>query len=149
MTPLDDDAFLAAVAAGERPAGRFAHEDHLRLAWIVLRRDGCTRGEERLTQLLRNLAASQGAPQRYHETLTRAWSRLVAAAIAGLPDDADFARLVAAHPGLARRDALDRHFSPELLATPEARATWRDPDREPLPPFSGPGRERTDDAAPA
>lgn len=149
MTPLDDHAFLAAVAAGERPGGRFAHEDHLRLAWIVLRRHGFVRGEDRLAKLLRNLAAAQGASQRYHETLTRAWSRLVAAAIAELPVDADFAELLASHPGLARQDALQRHFSPELLATSEARATWRDPDREPLPTFSGSPRKRNVDAASA
>lgn len=132
MRPLDDAAFLAAVAAGEKPGGRFAHEDHLRLAWIVLRSDGLARGEERVTDLLRHLAAAQGAPGRYHETVTRAWTRLVAAALSGMPRDATFAQLLAAHPELASRDALARHFSPELLATTEARDRWVAPDGAPL-----------------
>lgn len=129
---LDDDAFLAAVAAGERPGGRFAHEDHLRLAWIVLRRDGLALGEERVADLIRHLAAALGAPGRYHDTVTRAWTRLVAAALSGMPGDSSFAEFLAAHPALASRDGLDRHFSPELLAGPEARARWVAPDRAPL-----------------
>lgn len=149
MTPLDDDAFLAAVAAGERPGGRFAHQDHLRLAWIVLRRDGLARGEDRVADLLRHLAAAQGAPGRYHETVTRAWTRLVAAALAGMPRDASFGQLLAAHPDLTRGDALARHFSPELLATPEARARWAPPDRAPLgaSPSASVGRGRQDERA--
>lgn len=146
MRPLDDDAFLAAVAAGERPGGRFAHEDHLRLAWIVLRHDGITRGEDRVADLLRHLAAAQGAPGRYHETQTRAWTRLVAAALAVMPRDASFAQLLAAHPDLASRDTLARHFSPELLATPEARARWVPPDGAPLAERFGPVERGRDDA---
>lgn len=133
MTILDDDAFLAAVSAGERPGGRFDHLDHLRLAWIVVRRDGPTRGEHHVAHLLRHLATSQGAAARYHETMTRAWVRLVAAALRHEPDDVGFEALLAARPELTQRSLLERHFSAELLATPRARASWVEPDRTPLP----------------
>lgn len=149
MTTLDDDTFLAAVAAGEKPGGRFAHEDHLRLAWIVLRRDGLAHGEERIADLVRHLAAALGAPGRYHDTVTRAWTRLVAAALSGMPPDASFLQLLSAHPVLARRDALARHFSPELLATSEARERWVAPDRAPLAAgsFASVTRARLDERA--
>ena len=146
MTTPDDDAFLAAVAAGEKPGGRFAHEDHVRLAWIVLRRDGLARGEERIADLVRHLATALGAPGRYHETVTRAWTRLVAASLSGMPRDASFAQFLAANPALASRDALASHFSPGLLATAEARERWVAPDRAPLAstPFDSLTRARLD-----
>ena len=55
------------------------------------------------------------APNKYHETRTVAWARLVRAG----------------HPGLDRRDLLDDFYSPEVLES--GRATLVEPDRRPLP----------------
>jgi hypothetical protein len=103
-----------------------------------VRREGAARAEARVAELLRHLAAAQGAATRYHETMTRAWVRLVAAAVQEEPHERGFETFVAAHPELAERSLLERHFSAELLATPSARETWVAPDRAPLPsPRSG------------
>jgi len=132
MSEIGDGEFLAAFERGEQPGGAFRHRDHVRLAWILLRRDGAALGEERVAEGIRRFAAAQGAQSFYHETLTRAWVRLVAAALAATPD-AGFADFLAAHPELADKSLLFRFYSPEALSTPAARAAWVDPDLAALP----------------
>lgn len=130
---MDDATFLAAFEAGERPGGEFRHVDHLRLVWILLRRDGAALGEERVAAAIRRFAASQGTPELYHETLTRAWTRLVAAAFAASPRTESFAQLLAAHPELADKTHVFRFYSAEALSKPRARWDWIEPDLAPFP----------------
>src|SRR5215217_4529512 len=80
---LDDAEFVRAVESGELPNARFGHRDHLRLAWLYLADSGPGRQAEaraRMAATLRRFAARHGAAQRYHETLTVLWMRLVDAA---------------------------------------------------------------------
>ncbi len=76
--PLDPD--LAAIMtevvepAGHR-ASRFGHREHVHLAFIAARRgDAAGLLRDWITQI----AASHGAPDRYHETITTAWAQIVA-----------------------------------------------------------------------
>jgi hypothetical protein len=133
MTELDDAAFLAAFEAGQRPGGAFGHVDHLRLAWVLLRRDGLALGEERIAAGIRRFADAQGTPALYHDTLTRAWVRLVAAALAAAPPRTGFAQLLDANPLLADKSYLFRFYSAEALSAPSARRGWVQPDLQPLP----------------
>ena len=130
---LDDAAFLDEFAAGRKPEGRFVHHDHLRLAWLLLRRDGAALGEERIATGIRRFAEANGAPGLYHDTLTRAWARLVAAALDASPPRAGFADFLAANPLLADKGYLFRFYSAARLSLPEARRGWIDPDLAPLP----------------
>lgn len=126
---MSDDEFLRAFEDGTLPKDAFTHAAHVRLAWACLRRDGFAAGSERVVRGIRAFAALHGATGLYHETVTRAWLALVAAADAGEPS---FEEFLAAHPELRGR-ALERHYAPETLAAPEARARFVPPDREPLP----------------
>lgn len=74
---LDDEAFLARFEAGTLPPAGFKHPEHVRAAWLMLRRYGPAGALERYPAALRLLAAAAGKPGLYHETITWAWLLLI------------------------------------------------------------------------
>jgi hypothetical protein len=118
--------------AGVEP-GRFAHRDHVRVAWLLLARHGFAAGEEAFAAGLRAFASAHGAPERYHETLTRFWLRLVAHAMRARPEIADPESFVGAVPLLLDKSLPERHWSRSLLWSETARREFAEPDLLPLP----------------
>ena len=127
---IPDQAFLDAVAAGH--VARFGHLEHLRLAYALLRRDGAPALAGNCREAITRLAARAGDTNKYHETRTIAWTRVIVAAAGELPDRS-FAQLLLDHPQLARTDLLDQHYSAGELNSDRARRSWIEPDRRPLP----------------
>jgi hypothetical protein len=127
---MTDDAFLARFEAGSLQS--FDHRDHLRVAFAYARRGGVEHAVDRARRGLRHLTAAHGEPERYHETLTTAWARVIAHhALAHT--DRGFDAFLAAHPRLLDRELLLAHYSRERLFSPTARARFVEPDLEPLP----------------
>jgi hypothetical protein len=125
-----DDEFLARFEAHALDA--FSHRDHLRLAFAYARRGG-VRAAVHGARGIRAFAEAHGAPGKYHETLTVGWARVVGTLAAASPAR-DFDAFLASHPELLRRDLLSAHYSDALLFSDEARASFVEPDRAPLPP---------------
>ena len=130
---LGEDEFVAAVEETRYPNAEFHHPDHLRLAWVYVRRYGPLEAEERITRTIRRFAASLGHEEKYHETMTRAWLRLVAAAEQLTPNLNSFDDLLAKHAWLLDRSALSAFYSGDCLSNAVARCVWAEPDRRPLP----------------
>jgi hypothetical protein len=153
---LSDGEFLAAFEAAT--LRDFHHADHIRAAWVYLRRLPFPQTSERMAESLRHFAASKDAHMKYHETITRAWMLLVWDALnqdrqaacerapfsearrdasQGAPSanhTADeFNSFAAAHPELLDAHALDRFYSSQLLASAAARSEFIPPDLSPLP----------------
>jgi hypothetical protein len=127
---MTDDTFLARFEAGSLQS--FDHRDHLRVAFAYARRGGVEHAVDRARRGLRHLTAAHGEPERYHETLTTAWARVIAHhALAHT--DRGFDAFLAAHPRLLDRELLLAHYSRERLFSPTARARFVEPDLEPLP----------------
>jgi hypothetical protein len=114
------------------PDGQFGHREHLRLAWRELREHERGVALTRIEAAIRHVAEAHGASGKYHRTMTEAWAALVGYHLAEEPS-LGFDAFLERFPGLMDGRLLQRHFSPELLATPAARATWVDPDLRPLP----------------
>jgi hypothetical protein len=129
---VDDEAFLAAFERADLRGHGFRHRDHVRTAWLYVRRYGLAEGRRRAEAGLRRLAAAHGHPERYSATRTRAWVGLVAHHAAEAPE-LDFDAFLSRFPRLLDGRLLDAHYSPGLLATPASRAGWVPPDRRPLP----------------
>lgn len=126
---LTDEEFLRRYEA--HTLADFSHEDHLRMAFLYARRGGAgaaVAGARRI----RGLAQAAGAPQKYHETLTVAWARVVWHHTVA-SETSGFAEFVQAHPQLLRRDLLAAHYSHEVLFSAAARAGFVEPDLAPLP----------------
>jgi hypothetical protein len=127
---MTDDAFLARFETGRLDS--FTHRDHLRVAFAYARRGGIDHAVDRARRGLRHITAAHGESERYHDTLTTAWARVVAHhAVAD--GEAGFDAFLVAHPRLLDRELLLAHYSRERLFSPAARARFVEPDLLALP----------------
>ena len=109
----------------------FPHREHVRVAWILLERDGYDRGVAAMTGGIRRMAMAAGLLSKYHETRTIAWMRLINdARTEPFETSSDF---VDHRPALLRPDRLDDHYSAGRLASDEARTSFVEADLTPLP----------------
>ena len=133
------EALAARFAAAAIPATEWTHETHLAMgAWHVARH-GAEAALERLRAGIRALNAAHGTidsdTRGYHETITCAYVRLIAAFLRARPAEeplADSLAALLASP-LAARDVLTRHYSRPVLVSVAARRGWVEPDLDPLP----------------
>jgi hypothetical protein len=127
-----DDQDLEALEGILHRRGGFSHREHLELTWTYLDRHPFDAACRAVAAAIQRVARLHGQPDRYHETLTRGWVRLVAVHRA---QDAgrSFDEFIARHPRLLDRTLLSKHYSSGLLGSQEARAAWTEPDLRPLP----------------
>jgi hypothetical protein len=107
------------TAGGSRP---FGHRAHLELAFVAARRHGEEGGATAMCGWIKQIAAAHGSPDRYHETMTIAWARLVAHHVAADPEVRDFGAFAARYPALLDKNLLGAHYSTAALGSAEARA---------------------------
>lgn len=131
VTPSDQQ-FLAAFEAGQISNQNFHHRDHLRLAWIQIRRLGVERASDTVAGAIRQFAAHHGHADRYHETMTRFWLCVVGLGINRHPALA-FDDLLAAEPHLLDKNLPFRHWTRERMGSDEARRQWVEPDLRLIP----------------
>ena len=132
-TDNTDNAFVEAFLTGSLPSQRFRHRDHLRLTWALVRLTGVEAAMKRITSGIRYFATQHGQAEKYHETMTRFWVRIVAHAVAARSDITTFDEFLAAFPLLLEKDLPYRHWQRETIASPAARAQWVEPDIQALP----------------
>lgn len=128
---MNDEAFLRAFEAASLPEDGFHHRDHVRLAWLYLRRLPPAAALERFSDGLRRFAASLGKAGLYHETITWAYLLLIHERMQRFGPCETFDEFAAAHPDLLawRPSVLDTLYTKETLASPLARRTFLLPDR--------------------
>lgn len=131
---MSDAALLAAFESCTLPKAEWTHEAHIRTAWIYL----TTRSFDAAVAALRNgipkYNRSLGNTTGYHDTVTVAFTRIISARILASPDD-DFAEFRARHADLFAKSPspLALYYSKERLVSPEAVASFVEPDISPLP----------------
>ena len=131
---LSDAEFVRQLTSLKLPIEVFHHYDHVRLAWIYVREDEIGAATERMVRTLQALGLHyRGHLKNYHDTVTRAFMRLVSAHIRMTPEIGNFDDFAAAHPMLLDKNALHAFYSPQLLDSQPARAGWIEPDIRPLP----------------
>ena len=119
------------------PKAEWTHQAHLAVgAWHV-DRYGPDEALRRLRDGIRALNDTHGTVNSdmsgYHETITRAYVRLIAGFLASNTDEGLpqlVARLVSGP--LGQRDTLLRHYTRETLMSPRARGEFVEPDLAPL-----------------
>jgi hypothetical protein len=133
---MHDRAFLAAFEATTLSSEHWTHRAHLRVAFLYLRDLGFDEALVRIRSGIRALNRSNAVEDTptsgYHETLTVAWARIVASAITPACSE-DFEAFALSNPRLLAKDLLRAHYSKERLLSPEARASFVEPDLGPLP----------------
>ena len=136
-----DAAFARAFERGEVGNDGFRHREHLRLAWAYLgETEGASNNPEqntppgcsaqateaacaRVGAAIRAFAQRAGSAQRYHETLTQFWVRMLAAvrsaacgsACGSAGGSAGLDAVLAAHPWLLDKDLPLAYYTRALL----------------------------------
>ncbi len=123
---LTDAELLAGFRDATLPA--FSHRDHVRAAWLYLRERPFEEAHSAFGRDLGAFAAARGAGGLFHATIT--WAFFVLIDERRRPDE-PFDAFAARHPELFQREPspLARHYTPERLASAEARARVVMPDR--------------------
>lgn len=145
MTSAALDQLANDFTAGDLPAVAWTHAAHLAVgAWHV-HHFGPDEALLRLRRGIRALNDRHGTANTptsgYHETITAAYTQLIAECLAtfdgAVPLHERVATLLAGP--LSDRTCLLRFWSRDRLMSPEARATWVPPDLAPLawPPRDG------------
>ena len=133
MLALSDEEFVRSFEDCTLPNEQFHHADHIRLTWILLRSGDVEAAGNRIASAIVRFATHNGSPGKYHETVTRAWLRLVEAAIELTPSAGSFEEFATAHPELLDKGLLLRYYSAGALQGEQAREGWVEPDLSPLP----------------
>jgi hypothetical protein len=126
---MSDDDFVTAFERCAIAARDFHHADHVRLAWIYLKRHSLIEAIDRFTSSLRRFTAHHGAARRYHETITWAYLLLIHERMQrGTADDWQGFRLANNDLLHWKPSVLERYYTPETLASEMARRTFVLPD---------------------
>jgi hypothetical protein len=104
---------------------------HLRFGWAVLEETDDIDDAVRLVSLtIRHVAELGGTPEKYHETVTIFWVRLLAHLRGIYPGAETVEELAEVYPLLLDANLPSRHWS-DLEG--EAKTTWVEPDLIPMP----------------
>ena len=85
-----------------------------------------------MTAAIRHVARRHGAPDKYHETITRSWLHFVAVHRQRWGAET-FEAFLDRNPELLDRDLVGHFYSRELISSESARAAWVAPDLRYLP----------------
>jgi hypothetical protein len=120
---LSDDEFVASFEDCTLPGDAFHHRDHVRLAWLYLRRHSALEALTRFASGLKRYAASHGRDGLYHETITWAYFFLIHERMAAGTEDETWEDFAARNPDLLawNPSILDRYYDRETLFSDRAR----------------------------
>jgi hypothetical protein len=116
------------------PPAKFDHGAHLAVAlWYVSRCPSAATAAAHMREGLHRFAAHHNAQGNYNETLTLFWLKLVRHFLA----QADAARPLAERANellatYSNSKLAFQYYSRALVQTPEAKASWVEPDLKPL-----------------
>lgn len=128
------DAFLAAFRDGTFPLASWTHGAHVAMAAAVLWETPVIRALDDIRDAIKRYNLCQGGENTessgYHETLTRLWLGVVAAALAGVPTGSTRLGAVRhAYRAFARRSAYHRDwYAYDVVKSTQARREWVAPD---------------------
>ena len=128
-----DRTFRAAFEACAIAPSAFNHEAHVRLAYVYLAESDVETAVDRMRQALLKFLEHNGIPRsKFHETLTRAW---VLAVRHFMNRDAteSASDFVARNPELLDTKIMLTHYSAQVLFSADARASFVEPDLDPIP----------------
>ncbi len=127
---MNDEEFLKAFESCTLE--KFHHRDHIRMAWIYLRKYGYEEGSTKVKEGIKTFAAAKGATTLYHETITEFWIRLVQHVIENHPAET-FEEFFAKFPPLQDSKSIYRHYTKDFLMSEFPRKEWKAPDLMAMP----------------
>ena len=131
---FDDRAFREQFETCLTSPADFNHQAHIRLAYIYLCDDEPSKAYQNMRQSLQGFLTYYGVEaSKYHETLTRAWLKAIHHFMVLTSDTSSAAAFIVRHPQLLDAKVMLTHYSKASLFSDRARATFVEPDLEPIP----------------
>jgi len=111
----------------------FHHPDHVKIVWLYLQSNSVMETLIRFSAGLKHLAAANGKPNLYHETITWAYVFLIHERIARSGSEQRWPDFVEANPDLFdwQDNILKAYYQDDTLRSETARRTFVFPDRFP------------------
>jgi hypothetical protein len=127
---MEDEKLLQSFEDCTLPGSEFTHPNHVRVAWMYLRRHRFPDALARFTESLKRFASAAGAPEKYHATITVAYMLIIAERLDETPAAA-WSEFASAHADLLARQpsVLERYYSAEALNSERAKREFVMPDR--------------------
>lgn len=129
---MEDQDFIHQFEAATLPPAAFHHRDHVRLAWLYLRRHPALEALTRFTEGLKRFATANGHAGLYHETITWAYLLLIHERMARHGSGETWEEFAAENPDLLawKPSVLDGYYEAETLGSDLARRVFVLPDRQ-------------------
>ena len=129
----EDRIFLAAFEACTVAPSQFNHQAHVRLAYVYLTEYNTDAAVQKMRDALLKFLEHNSIPRsKFHETLTRAWV-LAVRHFMNRSISASAAEFIAKNPELLDSKIMLTHYSASVLFSPDARASFVEPDLDPIP----------------
>lgn len=133
----DDEKFVAEFEAGRWPLAQWHHRDHIKLAYLYLKKYPLEQAVARVSAGIKAHNAARGVAegprQGYHETMTQAWMRLVHFTLSEYGPEETADAFYEHSPHLSQKNALRYFYSPEAFIAPRSKYEFVEPDLTPFP----------------
>jgi hypothetical protein len=129
----EDRNFRSAFEAYAVTPSQFNHEAHVRLAYVYLAEYDVESAVQRMREALLSFLENNGIPRsKFHETITRAWVLAVRHFMnrSASTSSADF---IAKNQEVLDSKIMLTHYSASVLFSTDARASFVEPDLDPIP----------------
>jgi hypothetical protein len=122
---------MEAFEAGALPIGSFHHAEHVKMAFLYLKKFAPLEALCRFSSGLARFATAHGKPDLYNETITWAFFLLIRERIARANSSQTWAEFSAGNGDLLRWEdnILKKYYRPETLASALAKSVFLFPDR--------------------
>ena len=122
---LGDEELIRRFEDSTLSEDQFHHRQHVRMVWLLLRRERMAIAADRFIEGLKRLVASLGKPSLYHETITWAFLLLINERMCRR-HAATWEEFAAANPDLLtwHPSILDRYYTREMIGSELARRTF-------------------------
>lgn len=131
LISAEEAEFIRRFESCELPAEQFPHREHVRLAWLYLRRHTTPEALERFSTSLKRFAAFNGKPDLYHETITWAYILIINERTARAARTQSWNEFAASNADLLdwQNSILKTYYREETLRSKLAKKIFVFPDR--------------------
>jgi hypothetical protein len=118
---MNDEDFLRGLESCELLEQEFGHAAHVRAAYLYLQGGDFAAALGRIRRSIRNYAARLGKPDRYHETITVAYTALIQQHMLERGNSGGWAAFARDNPELLNKSLLLEFYLAEQLNSDTAR----------------------------
>lgn len=121
---MTDQEFLHALESGTLAQDQFAHAAHVRAGYLYLQQTDFAGALERICRTIRHFAATHGRPDRYHETVTVAYTALIQQHICERGNSGGWEAFARENPELFEPGLLEQFYPRGQLQSEMARRVF-------------------------